>query len=240
MIIAAISERTSIWSSGTWPSAVMLFLYAVPFSFAYTTLTTGTGALILFGSVQITMIVSALASGERPHPLQWAGLGLALAGIAYLMLPGLAAPPITGAALMTLAGVSWGIYTLLGRATKNALAQTTGNFVRSVPMVLVVSLFALPIFHVTTDGVLLAIASGALASGCGYVIWYAALRGLTITRAAVVQLTVPILAAIGGLAFMAEAVSLRLIISTTIVLGGVGLALIGRERYADSPTTKRD
>lgn len=216
-------------AKGSWLSAGMLFLYAVPFSFAYILLSTGTGALILFGSVQLTMMTAALWSGEKPRPLQWLGLALALGGLVYLVLPGLQAPSFAGAALMALAGFSWGLYSLRGRSASDPLAQTTSNFVRSLPMVFLVSLVSLPHFNVQRQGALLAIASGALASGLGYVAWFAALRGLTATRAAVVQLLVPILAALGGIVFLAEAISGRLMVSTVLVLGGIALALIGRE-----------
>jgi drug/metabolite transporter (DMT)-like permease len=230
LLVTAWMRRGASHVEGSWISAGMLFLYAVPFSFAYTRLNTGTGALILFGCVQLTMMTAALWSGERPHPLQWLGLSLALAGLVYLVLPGLEAPSFAGAALMAVAGISWGVYSLRGRAAANPLAQTTSNFVRSVPFVLAVSLLTLPQFYVQRQGVLLAVASGALASGLGYVLWYAALRGLTSTRAAVVQLLVPILAAVGGVIFLAEVISLRLVLSAVIVLGGIALALIGRER----------
>jgi drug/metabolite transporter (DMT)-like permease len=219
-------------SRSSWKSAGMLFLYAVPFSFAYTRLSTGSGALILFGCVQMTMMISALLSGERPHPLQWFGLTLALAGLVYLVLPGLEAPSFAGAALMALAGFSWGVYSLRGRNTVNSLQQTTDNFLRTVPMVVAVSLLARSQFHVQRAGILLAIASGALASALGYVVWYAALRGLTATRAAAVQLLVPILAALGGIVFLAEAISTRLVLSAVMVLGGIALTLIGRERLS--------
>ena len=216
--------------AGSWLSAGMLFLYAVPFSFAYTRLSTGTGALILFGCVQLTMMSVALWSGERPHPLQWLGLATALGGLVYLVLPGIEAPSFMGAALMAVAGFSWGVYSLRGRSAANPLAQTTSNFVRSIPFVVAVSFLTLRSFHIERQGVVLAIASGALASGLGYVVWYEALRGLTSTRAAVVQLLVPILAAVGGVWFLAEAVSSRLVLSGVLVLGGIGLALVGRER----------
>ena len=214
----------------------MLFLYAVPFSFAYTRLSTGTGALILFGCVQLTMMSVALWSGERPHPLQWLGLATALGGLVYLVLPGIEAPSFAGALLMAVAGFSWGVYSLRGRGTANPLAQTTSNFVRSIPFVIAVSLVTLPSFHAESRGIVLAIASGALASGVGYVVWYEALRGLTSTRAAVVQLLVPILAALGGVVFLAEAISGRLVLSGVLVLGGIGLALAGRERIAVKPS----
>jgi drug/metabolite transporter (DMT)-like permease len=214
----------------------MLFLYAVPFSFAYTRLSTGTGALILFGCVQLTMMAVALWTGERPHPLQWLGLATALGGLVFLVLPGIQAPSFVGAALMALAGFSWGVYSLRGRKAHDPLAQTTTNFVRSIPFVVAVSLATLPSLHIESRGVALAIASGALASGLGYVIWYEALRGLTSTRAAVVQLLVPVLAAIGGVLFLAEAISSRLVLSGVLVLGGIGLALFGRERLAVDPS----
>ena len=235
LLISAWSRRGSSnakSSTRSWISAFMLFLYAVPFSFAYTRLSTGTGALILFGSVQVTMMVVALSSGERPHPLQWFGLALALAGLVYLVLPGLEAPPLAGAALMALAGFSWGVYSLRGRSAANPLEQTTINFVRTVPMVLAVSLVARSHFHAQRQGVLLAIASGALASALGYVVWYEALRGLTAMRAAAVQLLVPILAALGGVIFLAESISARLVLSAVLVLGGIALTLVGRERLS--------
>jgi drug/metabolite transporter (DMT)-like permease len=174
------------------------------------------------------MMSVALWTGERPHALQWSGLALALAGLSYLVLPGLTSPPLTGAALMALAGISWGGYSLRGRGS-SPLAQTTNNFVRSVPLVLAVSLIAIPRFHVEREGALLAVASGSLASGLGYVVWYLALGGLTATRAAVVQLAVPILAAMGGVIVLSETISPRLIVSAALVLGGIAMALIGRE-----------
>ena len=232
LLVSFRTRRESLRLGGSWPSAAMLFLYAVPFSFAYTSLTAGTGALILFGGVQITMMITALWLGERPHPLQWTGLTVALAGLVYLVLPGLAAPPPLGAALMGLAGMAWGVYSLMGRSAASPLLQTAGNFARTVPMVLGVSLIALPRFHAEPSGFIFAAASGALASGLGYVAWYVALRGLTATRAAVVQLAVPVLAAAGGVIFLMESVSLRLVFSTVMVLGGIALALLGRERLA--------
>ena len=230
LLVTALTRKGSAPTEGSWLSAGMLFLYAVPFSFAYTLLTTGNGALILFGSVQITMMTAALWSGERPHPVQWLGLGLALGGLGYLVLPGLEAPPIAGAALMALAGFSWGVYSLRGRGAANPLVQTTSNFVRSIPFVVAVSLIAIPRFHVEKEGVLLAIASGAVASGMGYVIWYRALQGLSAARASIVQLLVPCLAALGGVIFLAEAISLRLVLATVLVLGGISLALHARAR----------
>jgi drug/metabolite transporter (DMT)-like permease len=212
-----------------WTSAALLFLYAVPFSFAYIDLSTGTGALILFGSVQATMLISALASGEHPHPLQWVGLVVAVGGLVYLVLPGISAPSPLGSLLMAMAGVAWGLYSLVGRRAVDPLGETRDNFVRSLPMAAVVSLAAAGDLRITLSGAVLAVASGALASGVGYAVWYTALGGLTATLAATVQLSVPIIAAAGGIVFMGEAVTRRLLVSSVLVLGGVGLAL-GRSR----------
>jgi drug/metabolite transporter (DMT)-like permease len=212
-------------ASGSWASAAVLFLYAVPFAFAYTTLTAGTGALILFGAVQLTMVGAALASGERPKLHQWLGLAMALGGLLLLVLPGVEAPSPAGAAMMATAGVAWGAYSLRGRGSRNPLAQTAANFARLVPLVLSVSVLSLGQLHLEARGVALALASGALASGAGYVVWYEALRGLTATRAAVVQLAVPVLAAAGGVLFLSERVTIRLAVASGLVLGGIALAL---------------
>lgn len=213
---------------GSWTSAAFLFLYAITFSFAYLSLSTGTGALILFGSVQITMIIVALRSGERPSPLEWAGLFLALGGLVYLVFPGLTAPSPLGSALMTIAGIAWGFYTLRGRGSQNPLGDTAGNFVYSVPMILVILLFSIKNISITPNGILYASLSGALASGVGYAIWYAALRGLTTTRAATVQLSVPVIAAWSGVVFLGENVSIRLFVAGILILGGIALALSSR------------
>jgi len=222
---------------GSWTSALMLFSYAVPFSFAYLSLSTGTGALILFGMVQVTMILAALGSGERPHAWQWVGLLLAFVGLVYLVFPGLTAPSPIGSLLMAVAGISWGLYSLWGRSTVHPLADTTGNFARAVPLVLGVSLAARSQVSLSGPGILLAILSGALASGLGYAIWYAALRGLTRTRAATVQLSVPVLAALGGVFFLSEGVSLRLVLSAVLILGGVGIAIVTKERVIPQKVT---
>jgi len=213
---------------GSWLSAAFLFLYAITFSFAYLSLTTGTGALILFGSVQVTMIVVALRSGERPHMMDWIGLFLALGGLFYLVFPGLTAPSPIGSALMAVAGISWGFYTIRGRGAQNPLAITAGNFVYAVPMVLVVLLISFRNVSISSSGVIYAMLSGALASGVGYVIWYAALRGLTTTRAATVQLSVPVIAAWSGVVLLAENVSARLVVAGVLILGGIALAVSSR------------
>jgi drug/metabolite transporter (DMT)-like permease len=224
---------------GSWTSAALLALYAVPFSFAYNDLSAGTGALILFGSVQVTMLGLALGGGERPRILQWIGLCAAVAGLVYFVFPGLAAPPPVAAGLMAVAGISWGCYSWRGRGAANPLAHTAGNFARSVPFVLVVSLASLQGAHAATRGVLLSIASGAVTSGLGYVAWYAALRGLTGTQAAVVQLSVPLIAAAGGVLLLSEAVSTRLVVATIAVLGGVALATLHATRGRQETRTRR-
>jgi len=228
-IIASLQrKKDQATLRGSWISAAFLFLYAITFSFAYLSLTTGTGALILFGSVQVTMIIVALQSGERPHILEWIGLFLALGGLVYLVFPGLTAPSPIGSALMAVAGISWGFYTIRGRGAQNPLAITAGNFVYAVPMVLVVLLISFNNFSITTSGVMYAVLSGVLASGVGYVIWYAALRGLTMTRAATVQLSVPVIAAWSGVVLLAENVSVRLIVAGVLILGGIALAVSSR------------
>ncbi len=226
LLVTLRPGRTTL--GGSWPSATYLFLYAVPFSFAYESLATGTGALILFGAVQATMLIAAVLSGERPSSLQWLGLLTAICGLVYLVLPGVSAPDLLGSTLMTVAGIGWGCYSLRGRAATDPLGETAGNFARSLPMVALVSAASLGALRVDATGAMLAVTSGALASGVGYAIWYAALPGLTAASAATVQLSVPVLAAMGGVIFMAEAVTPRLAIASVLVLGGVALALLKR------------
>lgn len=204
----------------------MLFAYAICFSYAYLSLSAGTGALILFAAVQITMIATAIFQGERLRLLQWLGIGLALSGLTFLVLPGLSAPDPVGAVLMTAAGIAWGIYSLRGRGSGDPIGSTCGNFMRSVPLVLIVGVIAVSRLHLTAEGVFWAVASGALASGLGYVIWYGALKGLSAARAATVQLSVPVLAASGGVLFLAETLTVRLIIATVVILGGLAMALL--------------
>jgi drug/metabolite transporter (DMT)-like permease len=230
LLISASVGTRPVPRGGNWISAFLLFLYAAAFSFAYLGLTAGTGALILFGSVQATMLISALWSGERPHLFEWLGLMLALSGLIYLVLPGLSAPPLLSSILMVAAGISWGLYSIRGRGGSNPLADTTGNFVRSLPFAVVLFAGTVGETHFSRSGILLALASGAITSGVGYVIWYAALRGLSATRAATVQLAVPVIAAAGGVVFLSENVTLRLIISAILILGGIGLAVSARRK----------
>jgi len=232
LIVYLQKKNEQTFLGGSWISAALLFLYAITFSFAYLSLSTGTGALILFGSVQVTMIIVALRSGERPHVLEWIGLFLALGGLVYLVFPGLLAPSPLGSILMTVAGIAWGFYTIRGRGSQNPLADTAGNFLYAVPMIFVIRVVSLGNIHISGNGILLATLSGALASGVGYVIWYAALRGLTTTRAATVQLSVPVLAAWSGVVLLSEHVSTRLVIAGIFILGGIALALSSRGRKA--------
>jgi drug/metabolite transporter (DMT)-like permease len=215
-------------SGGAWTAALLLFLYAAPFSFAYVRLPTGTGALVLFGAVQLTMLGFALLSGERPGVLEWAGLTIALVGLIYLNLPGLGAPSPIGAGLMAIAGVAWGLYSIRGRRADAPLRQTATSFLLATPMGLALWGASIPQSHLTAPGIACAVASGALASGGGYAVWYAALPRLTVTRAGTIQLAVPVLAALAGVVLLSERVSLRLLLSAVAILGGVGLAMSAR------------
>jgi drug/metabolite transporter (DMT)-like permease len=233
-LLAAASRRggraRTAPSRAGWISALFLFLYAIAFSWSYVTLSAGTGALILFGCVQATMWLAALRFGERPRWVEWLGLSLAVAGLAYLVRPGIAAPSPAGAALMAAAGVSWGVYSLRGRGSQNPLADTARNFLCAVPLAVAVCAMALSRAHAERAGVGFAVVSGAVSSGVGYVIWYAALRGLTATRAATVQLSVPVIAALGGVAFLGETFSLRLALAAVMILGGIAVALAAHRR----------
>lgn len=213
-----------------WAAATMLWLYVACFSFAYLSLATGTGALILFGAVQFTMFGAGLHAGERFAPMAWAGLALSAAGLVYLVSPGLTAPEPGGAVLMAVAGIAWGVYSLRGRKVPDALAATASNFLRAAPFALVVSVLFATRFNASFSGFALAAASGAITSGVGYVIWYAALRGLTALRAAAVQLSVPPIAALGGALMLAEPVTPRLWLASGAILGGVALVLLTRAR----------
>ena len=213
-----------------WASVVMLFGYMACFSFAYLSLSAGTGALILFGAVQLTMFIAALRAGEYFSKRSWAGLVVAAGGLIYLVSPGVTAPNTAGAFLMTVAGISWGLYSIRGRGGGDPLESTASNFIYAVPLVLLVSLAFVEDFRSSPEGILLAIVSGAVASGLGYAIWYAALKGLSGTRAATVQLSVPVIAAFGGVVLLSEAVTLRLLIASLATLGGVAIVLAQRAR----------
>jgi drug/metabolite transporter (DMT)-like permease len=228
ILIVVVRRKPRQPSTANWRSAAMLFTYMVFFSFAYLSLGAGTGALILFGAVQLTMFVVALRGGEHFAKLSWGGLALAVFGLVYLVSPGVTAPDPLGAVLMTIAGVAWGVYSLLGRGATDPLEATARNFTYCVPLVLVVSLVFWQDFSSTSAGLVLAVASGALASGCGYVIWYAVLPALSATRAATVQLSVPAIASFGGVALLSEDLTLRLVLASAATLGGVAIVLAQR------------
>lgn len=230
LLTARRARPSASGSAGSWRGAAFLILYALPFSLAYLRLDTGMGALLLFGAVQLTMIGLGLLRGERPGRLEALGLVGAAGGVAYLVSPGLTAPDPLGAFLMVIAGVGWGLYTLAGRGATNPALVTAGNFRRAAWVVVPLTALAWPALALTAEGVLLAVASGALTSGLGYAVWYAALRGLSATTAALVQLAVPALAAAGGVLFLAEDVTLRLALSSAVILGSIALGILGRRR----------
>jgi drug/metabolite transporter (DMT)-like permease len=231
-VILLLRGITNVRFSADWRSVLMLFVYMAFFSFAYISLGAGTGALILFAAVQLTMFVVALRAGEYFPLPSWVGLTLAILGIVYLVSPGLTAPDPTGAVLMAIAGIAWGYYSLLGRSVADPLEATAKNFICSVPLVLMVNLYFLGTLNSTFAGIALAVASGAIASGIGYVIWYAALPGLTATHAATVQLSVPVIAALGGVILLSEEVTFRLLLASVATLGGVAIVLAQRAAKA--------
>lgn len=214
--------------SGNWKSGGALFGYAAGFSFAYLTLSAGTGALLLFGSVHLSMIGYGLARGERMRAWQWVGMACALAGFVFLMLPGVTAPPAQGAALMIFAGVSWAVYSVRGARASDPTLVTAGNFVWGVPFAVVLFAVTWASHSLDARGVLLAVASGAIASGLGYVMWYALMTRLKSTEAATVQLGVPPIAALGGVLLLGESITLRLLVASAAILGGVALVVRAR------------
>lgn len=221
--------------AGSWRSALALFAYAAGFSFAYLSLPAASGALLLFGAVQATMIGHGLWAGERLRRMQLAGLALALAGLVGLLLPGLSAPPLQGSLLMLGAGVAWGVYSLRGRGAGDATQVTAGNFLRAVPIAAALSLLMIGDVSLDRAGIAYAVASGALASGLGYAIWYTALPGLKATKAATVQLSVPVIAALGGVAFLGEAITLRLMLASVAILGGIALVILEKRPPGKTP-----
>lgn len=216
--------------TGDWPSALALFAYALCFSYAYTGLSAGTGALLLFGAVQATMLAVGLARGTRWSALQAIGLALAMAGLVGLLLPGITAPPPGPAALMLAAGAAWGVYSLRGRGAGDPTAVTAGNFIRAVPMAVLAAALAWIVapgsIRGDSAGITYALSSGALTSGLGYAIWYTVLPALRATSAATLQLSVPVITAVGGVLLLAEPLSLRLVLASIAVLGGVALVVL--------------
>jgi drug/metabolite transporter (DMT)-like permease len=228
MIVRTRSSKRE--PAGSWTSAFALFVYAAAFSYAYVSLTAATGALLLFGAVQATMIGFGLYSGEHLHGRQIAGLVCALLGLVGLLLPGLAAPPLAGSVLMLAAGVAWGVYTLRGKGRGDPLRVTAGNFLRAVVFAAALSVAALPWATLDGTGVAYAVASGALTSGIGYAIWYTALPRLKVASAATVQLSVPVIAAAGGIVLLGEPATVRLLMASIAILGGIALVILGRQR----------
>lgn len=228
LILKMRSSGNSSTSKGNGLAALMLFLYAITFSFAYVSLDTATGALILFPAVQMSLVFMALRAGIRLHGTEWLGIFIALAGLVYLMLPNVTTPSFTGFILMIIAGISWSVYTIKGKGSKNPLADTAHNFSRTIPLVAVLALIAIPYVDLSIKGVILAVLSGAVASGIGYAIWYTALGGLSAVQAGVVQLFVPAIAAAGGVVFMSEVITLRLIVSAAMILGGTLIFILGK------------
>ena len=215
----------SIRSAGSWISALALAGYAVGFTLAYVRIGAGAGALLLFGAVQATMIGVGVIKGERPHVRDWLGLTLAMAGLVWLTIPGASAPDLLGAALMIFAGACWGAYSIAGRRSRDPLATTSGNFWRGA-IIGAVALGALVVpDRITTNGVLLATISGAVTSGLGYAVWYSVIPALGPWRAALVQLTVPVLTGLGAALLLGESITLRLVIAGVLVTAGVGLSL---------------
>ncbi|CRM36890.1 carboxylate/amino acid/amine transporter [Pseudomonas sp. 31 E 6] len=225
-------RRSSSTIKGSWKGAAALFVYVFAFSFAYRHLETGTGALLLFGAVQLSMVLYGVFKGERMHTLAVVGFVLAIVGLVSLLLPGAAAPDPVSALTMLLSGVAWGIYSLLGKTVADPLATTTGNFLRSIPLVLMASVPFLSALRWDPQGILYAVLSGALASGVGYAVWYVAVRHLAAFQAATVQLSVPILASLAGIVFLGESLSVRMVLASIAVLGGVALVLGGKHGRA--------
>nr|WP_218921453.1 DMT family transporter [Haliscomenobacter hydrossis] len=221
-------RRNTASGSGNWLSALALFAYAAAFSFAYVSLTAATGALLLFGAVQATMIGYGIWIGEKLRTQQLVGLVLAIGGLVVLLLPGLAAPPLWGSILMMIAGAAWGVYSLRGRGAGDPSKVSAGNFLRAVPLALILSILMQKNAVLDSAGVGYALASGALASGFGYIVWYTVLPALKTSSAATVQLSVPVIAALGGIVFLGEPLTLRLVLAALAILGGIGLVLLKR------------
>lgn len=222
--------RHSSLRAGTWLSALALFIYAAGFSFAYVNLAAGTGALLLFGAVQATMILWGFRRGERLDVTEIIGIAIALIGLIVLVFPGISAPPLLGSAFMVAAGIAWGVYSLRGKTATDAAAATAGNFLRAVPFAVLLSLIAFRQTRIDSSGIVYAVISGGITSGLGYVIWYSALKALRAASAATVQLSVPVLAATGGILLLHEPISLRYVIASIAVIGGIALVIIEKQR----------
>jgi drug/metabolite transporter (DMT)-like permease len=235
LLVQAKRDKTNKTKmAGNWSSALALFVYAVCLSFSYRGLTTATGALLLFGAVQATMIGHGVWQGERLRRLQVLGLVLAIGGLIGLVLPGLTAPPLVDSLLMLGSGAAWGIYSLRGKGTVHPMQATAGNFLRAAPIAIVLSLLTLHSISVDTAGMAYALASGALTSAIGYAIWYTVLPALKATSASVVQLSVPVIAAVGGVVFVGEPVTMRMASASIAILGGIALVIRAKYRSIDA------
>jgi drug/metabolite transporter (DMT)-like permease len=232
---SSLVARHVLFRYGNWISAAALFGYAAGFSFAYVSLSAGTGALLLFGAVQATMILWGLHKGERLSMIQIVGFILAVIGFVVLVFPGLSAPPLAGSILMLGAGVAWGVYSLRGKGERNAASVTAGNFVRAVPFATALIVIFAPWTHADPAGIACAIISGAVTSGLGYVVWYKALPGLKAASAATVQLSVPVLAATGGILLLGEPITVRYLLASVAVLGGIALVVATPHLQQNSP-----
>lgn len=227
LLLVYISKSKNLSEAkGSWSSAGILFIYAATFSFAYVSLDTGTGALIVFAMVQITMITSAMINGKKMSLSEWAGVLLAFGGLVYLVFPGVTAPSFSGLILMIASGMAWGLYSLKGKSSIDPLGDTAFNFLRTIPFVIILLLFSIDHVKAEPQGYTLAIISGALTSGIGYTIWYMALRGLSAVQASIVQLIVPVIAAAGGILFLSEIISIRLIVASVLILGGIAIVIL--------------
>jgi drug/metabolite transporter (DMT)-like permease len=228
LIVRIRSGKSS--GSGNWLSAFALFVYAAFLSYAYAGLTTAMGALLLFGAVQATMIGHGIWAGERLLKLQLAGLVIALAGLVGLLLPGLSAPPVFSSILMLASGIAWGVYSLRGKGAGDPLRVTAGNFIRAAPIAAALSILMVDRTSLDSAGFWCAVASGALTSGIGYSIWYTVLPVLKAAKAATVQLSVPVIAALGGVVFLGEPITMRLLLSSLAILGGIALVILEKQQ----------
>ena len=234
MMILKTSQKTKTTTikKPSWKGAFMLLTYATSFSYAYLILEAGTGTLILFAAVQATIIITGLIRGERFHSMEYLGATLAFAGFIYLVLPNFNKPSLAGFLAMTASGIAWGFYTLEGKKSQNSLSDTVYNFSRTIPFISLFALLSLPKIQANSYGIALAIASGAITSGLGYSIWFSALKGLSTIQAAVVQLLVPVLATIGGIIFINEKLTIELISSTLLILGGIFIVIYTKFKVA--------
>jgi len=225
-----VSRGTGPALPGDWWAATALFVYAIAFSAAYLSLGAATGALILFSSVQASMVTFGLVRGDRPSVQEIIGFAIAFAAFVYLILPGVGRPDPVGCMLMIASGVAWAVYTLRGRGARDPIGQTAGNFVRASAFCLPLAVFAYFNETTSTTGALLALASGVIASGLGYAIWYTALRGLTTFQAALIQLSVPVIAAFGAILFLSEQLTLHFVVAGACVIGGIALAILAKQQ----------